>query len=486
MLAVLAPASVSIGLWPLRSSFGLAGYLLWALLVVVVVAVVGGFRPAVLATGLGAVAAAFFAPPYGSLSIDLHPNLIALVAFLAVALVISLLIDELARLAQEQAVLRRVATLAVGASPAGDLFGSVAAEIGDLFAVDLVLLSRYRPDATVVLMGSWRRTDEPVPVGTHVPLGGDNLTSHIARTGRPARMERYVDDGSEISKVAVASGSRTGAGTPILVGDRVWGSIIVLSKVGRPLPRDMESRLTEFTELVALAIANADARSELTASRARIVAAADETRRRIERDLHDGAQQRLVSLGLELRATESSLPADLTDARSRMADTLHGLQEVVEGIQEISRGIHPAVLSRGGLGPAVKALARRSAVPVELDVRGDRRLPDPIEVAVYYVVSEALTNAAKHAHASVVAVTLVLTESSLQLTVADDGIGGADPGRGSGLVGLSDRIAVLGGALAVVSPAGAGTTLQVAVPIDPPGAPGPSVTGPGIGAGQDP
>jgi signal transduction histidine kinase len=169
-----------------------------------------------------------------------------------------------------------------------------------------------------------------------------------------------------------------------------------------------------------------------------------------------------------------------------MADTLHGLQEVVEGIQEISRGIHPAVLSRGGLGPAVKALARRSAVPVELDVRGDRRLPDPIEVAVYYVVSEALTNAAKHAHASVVAVTLVLTESSLQLTVADDGIGGADPGRGSGLVGLSDRIAVLGGALAVVSPAGAGTTLQVAVPIDPPGAPGPSVTGPGIGAGQDP
>ena len=383
--------------------------------------------------------------------IDLHPNLIALVAFLAVALVISLLIDELARLAQEQAVLRRVATLAVGASPAGDLFGSVAAEIGDLFAVDLVLLSRYRPDATVVLMGSWRRTDEPVPVGTHVPLGGDNLTSHIARTGRPG---------------------------PVVVA----------------LPEDMLRERVETVDAPAYAIVRPHpsgaemerARSELTASRARIVAAADETRRRIERDLHDGAQQRLVSLGLELRATESSLPADLTDARSRMADTLHGLQEVVEGIQEISRGIHPAVLSRGGLGPAVKALARRSAVPVELDVRGDRRLPDPIEVAVYYVVSEALTNAAKHAHASVVAVTLVLTESSLQLTVADDGIGGADPGRGSGLVGLSDRIAVLGGALAVVSPAGAGTTLQVAVPIDPPGAPGPSVTGPGIGAGQDP
>ena len=264
-------------------------------------------------------------------------------------------------------------------------------------------------------------------------------------------------------------GTRGSAGAPILVDDSLWGAIIVQSKVGRPLPGDVETRLSQFTELVALAIASSDARSELTASRARIVLAADATRRQIERDLHDGAQQRLVSLGLELRATESELPVDLADIRARIAETVRGLQEVVEGIQEISRGIHPAIVSRGGLGAAVRALGRRSPVPVELEVQGERRMSEQVEVATYYVVSEALTNVAKHADASVVSVSLVFDDSVLHLVIRDDGVGGADPRAGSGLVGLSDRIEALGGTFDVASPSGAGTALVMTIPVTPPG-----------------
>ncbi len=465
LVAVGAPVLLSLAVWPVRTSFGLAGFLLWALLAVVVVAVAGGFRPALVTIALETVAATFFTPPYGTFAVDFHPNLVALVAFLAVAVTTTLLVDELARLAQEQAVLRRVATLAAGPSSSSELFGSVVEEIGDLLAVDLVLLIRYQADASARVVGSWRRAEDPLPVGTQSHLGGENLTTRIAETGRPTRMTNYRDDGSEISRTALSVGARVGVGAPIEVDGELWGAIIVQSKEGRKLPRDMESRLSQFTELVALAIASAEARSELTASRARIIVAADASRRQIERDLHDGAQQRLVSLGLELRATESALPGGLVDIRARLADSVRGLQEVVEGIQEISRGIHPAIVSRGGLGPAVRALARRSPVQVELDVRVDRRLAEPVEVAAYYVVSEALTNVAKHADASVVSVTLAVDDVSLRMTVADDGVGGADPGTGSGLVGLSDRIAALGGTLNVTSPAGAGTTLQMAIPL---------------------
>ncbi len=471
LLAVCGPVLIALSLWPVRASFGLAGYLLWALLMAVVVAVVGGFRPALLAVVLETLAAVLFTPPYGTFTVDVHPDLLALIAFLAVAIVSSVLVDELARIAQEQAVLRRVATLAASPSSSSDLFASVVEEIGDLFSVDLVLLIRYKSDRSAVVVGSWRRTDDAVPVGTRSPLGGENLTSRIAATGRPARQTSYRDDGSEISRTALSVGTRASAGAPIVVDGHLWGSIIVQSEVGRPLPGDAESRLSQFTELVALAIASADARQELTASRARIVVAADATRRQIERDLHDGAQQRLVSLGLELRATESALPAELTDVRSRLGDSVRGLQDVIEGIQEIARGIHPAIVSRGGLGPAVRALARRSSVPVDLDVQGDRRLSEPVEVAAYYVVSEALTNVAKHADASFVSLSLKIDEESLGLTIADDGRGGADPGAGTGLLGLSDRIEVLGGTLDVSSPVGAGTTLRVAIPLALPSTP---------------
>jgi signal transduction histidine kinase len=240
----------------------------------------------------------------------------------------------------------------------------------------------------------------------------------------------------------------------------------VSSRQPEPLPTDTESRIADFAELVATAIANAEARSALTASRARVVAAADETRRRIERDLHDGIQQRLVSLGLEFRAAQATVPPQLGELEGVLSRVAEGLASVFDELREISHGIHPAILSEGGLEPALRALCRRSAVPVELDLRAERRLPQPVEVAAYYVVSEALTNAAKHAHASVVNVELETPDAILQLAIRDDGIGGADPGQGSGLVGLSDRIEALGGTLQVTSPAGNGTTLLIGVPLE--------------------
>jgi signal transduction histidine kinase len=244
----------------------------------------------------------------------------------------------------------------------------------------------------------------------------------------------------------------------------LWGVVAVGSTLEQPLPADIEARLASFTELLAAAIANAESCAALAASRARIVAAADETRRRIERDLHDGIQQHLVSLMLELRKAEATREVD--ELREQLARAARGLGGVLEELGEIAQGIHPAILSDGGLDGALRALARRSAVPVELELRAERRQPEQVEVAAYYVVSEALTNAAKHASASVVHVELEASDAVVRLTIRDDGVGGADPQQGSGLVGLSDRIEALGGTLQVTSPAGRGTTLLIELPVE--------------------
>jgi len=223
--------------------------------------------------------------------------------------------------------------------------------------------------------------------------------------------------------------------------------------------------MLNFTELVATAIANAESRSELAASRARIVAASDETRRRVERDLHDGAQQRLVTLGLSLRSAQAELPDDLEDIRAELSHIGQGLTAVLDELREISRGIHPAILSQGGLAPALKTVAHRSPIPVTLDVRADGRLPDGVEVAAYYVVSEMLTNAAKHAQASVVYVDVARAAGDLRISVRDDGVGGADPARGSGLVGLRDRVEALGGSIVFRSAKSEGTAVEVLLPL---------------------
>jgi signal transduction histidine kinase len=217
---------------------------------------------------------------------------------------------------------------------------------------------------------------------------------------------------------------------------------------------------------VATAIANTDSRAELDASRARIVATADATRRRIERDLHDGAQQQLVSLALELRAAEEAVPPERGELRAELSGVADGLASVLDDLREIANGIHPPILVEGGLGPALKTLARRSAIPVKLDVGSRDRLAEPVEVAAYYVVSEALTNAAKHARASVVHVEVEARDGILRVDVRDDGLGGADPASGSGLLGLKDRAEAIGGTITLESPRGVGTSLHVERPLD--------------------
>jgi signal transduction histidine kinase len=382
----------------------------------------------------------------------------------------------LARLAEEQAALRRVATLVAHGPCPEEVFAAVTGEAGRLLSAHLAGMARYESDDTLTVLTAWAAEGEHPLVPGPWPLEGGDVASMVSKTGRSVRIDDYRGvPGCIAAFVREELGIVSSVATPIVVEGRLWGVLFLHSEeIRQPFPLDTESRLTGFTELVATAIANTESRAALAASRARIVVAADETRRRIERDLHDGTQQQLVSLMLELRAVQAAVPAqsgELERELSRIAERLAG---VFDQVREISHGIHPAILSQRGLPPALKALARRSAVPVELDLRTGRRLPEQVEVAAYYAVSEALANAAKHARASAVHVELDTPDTIVRLAIRDDGIGGADPARGSGLVGLSDRIEALGGTLEVTSPAGGGTTLLIEIPVESrsnPGAP---------------
>jgi signal transduction histidine kinase len=243
--------------------------------------------------------------------------------------------------------------------------------------------------------------------------------------------------------------------------------MIVGSTREDPLPAETETRLAGFTELAATAIVNAESQAALSASRARIVTTADQTRRRIERDLHDGAQQRLVSLVLQLREARTRVPSGAEKIAQQLEDAVADVTGVLEELRETARGLHPAILAEGGLRPALAALARRSAVPVLLDVQVAGRLPEQAEIAAYYVAAEALTNTAKHAHATTVDVHVTASEDLLRVRVSDDGLGGADFARGSGLIGLRDRTEALGGQIWLHSPPGAGTVLEITLPLGP-------------------
>jgi signal transduction histidine kinase/uncharacterized protein YoaH (UPF0181 family) len=373
--------------------------------------------------------------------------------------------EELTRLAEEQAALRRVATLvAQGARPV-DVFEAVSAEVARLVPADAAALTRYETDGTVTALGGWTRSGGYVYTGRRFALEG-TVSGLIFETGRPGRIDSYAEAPGLAPAAAREMGWRSSVGAPVIVEGRLWGALAVVSTTDRPLPPDTEWRLAEFTELVATAIANTTNRAELDASRARIVATADATRRRIERDLHDGAQQQLVSLALELRAAEEAIPPELGELRAELSGIIDGLKSVLDDLREIAHGIHPPILAEGGLGPALKTLARRSAIPVKLDVRAKGRLPEPVEGAAYYVVSEALTNAAKYARASVVHVEVEARDRILRVAVRDDGLGGADPALGTGLLGLKDRAEAIGGKITLESPRGAGTSLHVELPLD--------------------
>src|SRR3954447_13891076 len=288
----------------------------------------------------------------------------------------------------------------------------------------------------------------------------------VRRTGRPARIETYEGVGGELAARLRSLGIRCDVGAPVFVDGEVWGALMAGSDGSVQFPADAEARLADVTNLIATAISNAESQSALASSRMRIVTAADQTRRRIERNLHDGTQQHLVSLALELRAAQSLVPRELHELRAELTRIGDAMGAIQEELREIARGIHPAILAEGGLAPALRTLARRSACPVKLDVPIEERLPEPVEVAIYYIVSEALTNTAKHAHASVVEVEVEAVEGVVSASVRDDGDGGADPDRGSGLIGLTDRVEALGGSLAVQSPTGGGTHLHVEIPLD--------------------
>jgi signal transduction histidine kinase len=374
--------------------------------------------------------------------------------------------DELRVLADQQAALRRIATLVARAVMPSEVFSAVVSELARCLGVTHATLVRYEADGGAVLLASHddRGSQKEIPVGRKFSFDGESVPAMVFRTGRAARRDSHENAPSPDVQYIHELGLHSGVGVPIVVGGRLWGAANVGSSRPEPLPPDTEARVGDFADLVATAIANADARTELTASRARIVAAFDAARRRFERNLHDGAQQRLVSLGLQLRTAEASLPPEWHTLREQVSDVVTGLTGVSEDLQEISRGIHPAILSRGGLGPALKTLARRSAVPVDLRLGIDQRLPESAEVAAYYVVAEALTNATKYAQASEVRVSAEVDGANLRLSISDDGIGGADPREGSGLIGLVDRVEALGGQLRISSLVGSGTSLLAMIP----------------------
>lgn len=374
--------------------------------------------------------------------------------------------DELRRSAEEQAALRRVATLVAGGVPQPEVFGAVAAETGGVLLADCTAIGRFEPDGTATVVGSWDKLGGRwLTLGSRWPAEEASIAGQVRRTGRPVWILDYEDPGSAAAAWSREHGIRSSLGSPIVVERRLWGVIIAFYRTTGSRAEGIEERMLAFTELVAMAVANTESRAQLAASRARVVAAADETRRRIERDLHDGTQQRLISLALELRAAQARVPPEQQDLVRQWHRTAQGLADAVEELRVMSRGLHPAILERGGLRPALRALARRAALPVELSVRVGGRLPERVEVAAYYVVSEALTNAAKHARASVVQVDIRVTDQVLRLLVRDDGAGGADPSHGSGLIGLSDRVEAVGGSIEITSPPGGGTTLLVTIPL---------------------
>jgi signal transduction histidine kinase len=373
---------------------------------------------------------------------------------------------ELCDFAEEQAALRRLATAVARGAPPEEVFAAVAAEAGQVIpGADFALVKRYDATRVAEAVGGWARAGSRRLAGLLPGLAGQAVSTLVFERNEPARVDDLAGDDGGIALAAEEHGIRSCVGAPISVAGRPWGLMIVASMRQGALPAGAEHRLAGFTELVATAIANAEGQAALAASRARIVATADQTRRRIERDLHDGAQQRLVTLALHLREAEAAAlpaPGELSAQLARAVAEANG---ALEDLRETARGIHPAILAKGGLRAALKTLASRSPIPVDLRVAAEDRLPEPVEVSAYYVAAEALTNVARHARAASVSVDVEIAGEVLRVAVRDDGCGGADFSGGTGLVGLKDRVEAIGGRIFLDSPRGAGTSLYVELPI---------------------
>jgi signal transduction histidine kinase/ketosteroid isomerase-like protein/uncharacterized protein YoaH (UPF0181 family) len=369
---------------------------------------------------------------------------------------------EVERLAEEQAALRRVATLAAHGTSPEALFAAVVEEVGRVFPDAHAALARYEPDATLTVVAISEGLADRVPVGGPWPLGGKNVSTMVFETGHSARIDSYGGASGRLGVAMRELGVSSVVAAPIVVEGRLWG-VMTLASTEQPLPPDSESHLASFTELVATAIANTEARTEVAASRARIVAATDEERRRVVRDLHDGAQQRLVHTVVTLKLTQQAVQNREQGVPALVGEALDHAQQAMGELRELAHGILPVALTQGGLRAGVDALASRMSVPIEIDVTVGR-LPGAIEATAYFVVAEALTNVAKHARAAHAEVTARIEDATVQVQIRDDGVGGARP-DGGGLVGLADRLAAVDGQLWIDSPADSGTLVAAAIPL---------------------
>ena len=367
-------------------------------------------------------------------------------------------------LGDEQAALRRVATLVAGAVAPSRVFEQVTREVALLLGVPGASLVRYEDSGTATVVGGWSEDGRlRLPISSTIDLDGDTVIARVLRSGSPQRAD-YADAAGALAEKLQSAGYRSAVAAPVTVGGRLWGALAAGTRSADPLPDGVEQRLGDFAELVAQALANADALEQLAASRARIVEAGDKERRRLERNLHDGAQQRLVSVALDLRVVGAQLAKDPEAAGELLATARDQLAQGLDELRELARGIHPAVLTDRGLGPALESLAVRAPLPIEITELPEERLAGPVEAAAYYVVAEAITNVAKYAQASHASVSVRRSNGRALVTVADDGVGGADPTRGTGLRGLADRVAALDGVFAVESTPAHGTRVSAEIP----------------------
>jgi signal transduction histidine kinase len=404
-------------------------------------------------------------------------SLLATQLFVAVAALTSLVLaavtaersasEEAQRqLAGEQAALRRIATLVAGDTKPDRVFGEVTAEAAQTIGASAASLARFDSGNTATFIGAWSRTGAlAFPVGSSIALHGGGVLAAVRQTGEPQRAERDQLAGPLVERIA-SFGYDSAAAVPIRLGGRVWGALVAAGQGEASLPAGSEHRLADFADLVAQALANADAYRKLADSRARIVAVSHNERRRLERNLHDGAQQRLVTLALQLRLIRNAVEKDTGTAATLLEQADDELAHALDELRELARGINPATLTMKGLQTALVGLTERAPIPIHVTRVPTERLPEAVEVAIYYLVAEAITNVAKYAQATRATVVVERSRSNNHVTVAveDDGIGGADPENGTGLVGLTDRIEALGGRLGIESPPGRGTRLTAEIP----------------------
>jgi signal transduction histidine kinase len=371
--------------------------------------------------------------------------------------------DELAFMALEQAALRKVATLVAQGAPSPQVFEAVCEETGRLTGASHVNLARYLEGVNETMAG-WSERGNHVPTGTVWSLDdGFSIDAVIQETGKPARVDSYDDAPGALAEHLREVGVRAETGAPVFVDGKVWGALIAGCDHLGELRDGAEERVTSFAELIALAVANEEARSELLDSRVRLVRARDVAQRRLAQDIHDGAQQRLISALVSLSLAEDSLATDPEEARKLLREGHVRLQHGLEELRELAAGVYPAILTNRGLRAAAHSLARKGTLEVEIDIPEARFAPEN-EAAAYFVISEALTNATKHAKASRAAVRVAFRAGYAHITIRDDGVGGADA-NGHGLRGMRDRAQALGGSFELISPRKRGTTISVSLPV---------------------